>query len=110
MGLFFSYSSVSISIILSSATERKNKEPVSDIEKADREHGLVKPLVFIVLGLAGLMGGGEMIVDGASHIAIRFGLAQHLVGLLIVGPGTSLPELLTSVVAVIRKKTWNGCG
>ncbi len=86
------------------ATERKSKKPESGTEKADREHGVVKPLVFIVLGLAGLMGGGEMIVDSASRLAIRFGLAQHLVGLLIVGPGTSLPELLTSVVAVIRKK------
>ena len=54
---------------------------------------------FIVLGLAGLVFGGEFIVDGATGLAKNFGLSERVIGLLIVGPGTSFPELIASIVA-----------
>ncbi|MCA8942752.1 MAG: calcium/sodium antiporter [Planctomycetes bacterium] len=56
-------------------------------------------LVWVVLGLAGLTYGGEWLVNGAAGIAEHAGLSQVLVGILIVGPGTSLPELATSISA-----------
>ena len=59
----------------------------------------LKSIVFIVLGLAGLVFGGEFIVDGATGLAKNFGLSQRVIGLLIVGPGTSFPELIASIVA-----------
>ena len=59
----------------------------------------LKSIVFIVLGLSGLVFGGEFIVDGATGLAKNFGLSERVIGLLIVGPGTSFPELIASIVA-----------
>jgi cation:H+ antiporter len=60
----------------------------------------VKAIVLILLGLGGLIAGGELIVNGATELARSAGMSDHLVGLLIVGPGTSIPELLTSLIAI----------
>ena len=48
--------------------------------------------------------GGNMVVDNASNIAMLLGMSETLVGLTIVAVGTSLPELVTSVVASIKKE------
>lgn len=55
--------------------------------------------VYIVCGLAGIVLGGELVVSSATGIAVRFGLSQTFIGLTIVALGTSLPELVTSMVA-----------
>lgn len=52
-----------------------------------------------LLGLAGIVAGGNLSVDGAKEIARYFGLSEALIGLTIVALGTSLPELVTSIVA-----------
>ena len=64
-----------------------------------KTHSALKSIIFIVLGLVGLVFGGEFIVDGASGVAKDFGLSNRVIGLLIVGPGTSFPELIASIVA-----------
>ena len=56
-------------------------------------------LIFIVIGLAGLVFGGNLFVDGASEIALAMGVSETIVGLTLVAAGTSLPELATSMVA-----------
>lgn len=61
-------------------------------------------VLFIVLGLAALIAGGKLLVDAAVDIAKAAGLSEALIGLTIVGVGTSLPELATSVVATLRKQ------
>lgn len=58
-----------------------------------------RSLVYTVLGIAGVILGGKLTVDGASDIAASFGISEKLIGLTIVAIGTSLPELVTSVVA-----------
>lgn len=58
-----------------------------------------KCLLFIVGGMIAIKFGGDFVVDGASAIAAGFGLSQTLIGLTIVALGTSLPELVTSIVA-----------
>lgn len=63
-----------------------------------------KSLLFIVLGLAGLIFGGQLFVDGASGIARSLGVSESFIGLTLVAGGTSLPELATSVVAAVKKK------
>ena len=68
-----------------------------------KQYGLVKSLLWVILGLIGLTLGGKWIVDGAVHLALRFGISQSLVGLTIVAVGTSLPELATSAVAAYRR-------
>lgn len=66
----------------------------------------VKCAVYIVGGIAAIVWGGDLVVDSASEIALSFGLSQTLVGLTVVALGTSLPELVTSVVA--SRKGENG--
>ncbi len=63
---------------------------------------LAKALVYIVLGLAGLILGGEMIVRGSVRVATELGVPDAIIGLTIVALGTSLPELATSVVAATK--------
>ncbi len=56
-------------------------------------------ILYIVGGLAAVIWGGQLVVDNASLIAVNLGMSQTLVGLTIVAIGTSLPELVTSIVA-----------
>lgn len=60
---------------------------------------LPKTIVFLIIGIAGIVGGGQLTVECASRIAAQFGLSDTLIGLTIVAIGTSLPELVTSIVA-----------
>ena len=59
----------------------------------------LKSLIFIVVGLVCIILGGNFVVDGASAIALKFGMSETLVGMTIVAVGTSLPELVTSMIA-----------
>lgn len=59
----------------------------------------VKSALYIIIGLAGIICGGDLVVDSACSIAETFGLSQTFIGLTIVAVGTSLPELVTSMVA-----------
>lgn len=61
-------------------------------------------LLYIVGGAAAIAVGGDLVVDAASGIAAEFGLTQNLIGLTIVAMGTSLPELVTSLVAAHKKE------
>lgn len=58
-----------------------------------------KSVIFSILGAAAIIFGGDMVVDNASVIATSLGMGETLVGLTIVAVGTSLPELVTSIVA-----------
>lgn len=63
-----------------------------------------KSILFIVGGMAAIKFGGDFVVDGAVVIAGGFGLSENLIGLTIVACGTSLPELVTSVVAAKKNE------
>lgn len=73
--------------------------PVQPEEEETRVLPVWKCVLYILLGGAAIMWGGDLVVDSASAIAANFGLSQNLIGLTIVAMGTSLPELVTSVVA-----------
>lgn len=64
-----------------------------------------RSILYILLGLGMLIGGGKMVVDNAVVIAQAYGLSEKLIGLTILAVGTSLPELATSLVAAYRKNT-----
>jgi cation:H+ antiporter len=64
-----------------------------------------KMLVYIVLGLAGLIIGGQLVVNNSIAVAKTLGLSEKIIGLTIVAAGTSLPELVTSVVAAFKKNS-----
>ena len=63
-----------------------------------------KSILFLIVGAAAIAFGGDLTVDTASRIAIELGMSQTLVGLTIVSIGTSLPELVTSVVAARKNE------
>ena len=63
-----------------------------------------KSLIFIVIGIAGITLGSDWVVDGAKTIASAFGISENLIGLTIVAFGTSLPELMTSIVAARKNE------
>jgi cation:H+ antiporter len=59
----------------------------------------------IIIGIGGLVLGGKLVVDNAISIATTLGVSEKIIGLTIVAAGTSLPELVTSVVAAFKKKS-----
>lgn len=61
--------------------------------------------MLILTGLALIIGGGQAVVYGAKAVAQAFGMSETLIGLTIVAVGTSLPELVTSVVAARKGET-----
>lgn len=70
------------------------------VEEVDNMNlSLWKSVLIIVLGLAGIIIGGDLSVESAKDIARAFGMSEALIGLTIVAFGTSLPELVTSIVA-----------
>lgn len=83
------------------AKKARNNTEVEEIETLSGW----KCLVYIVGGLIAIVIGGDVVVDSASAIAAAFGLSQTLIGLTIVACGTSLPELVTSLVAAKKGET-----
>lgn len=61
--------------------------------------------VILIAGLAMVVGGGTLLVDAATYIAKAAGVSERIIGLTIVAIGTSLPELVTSVMAAIKGET-----
>lgn len=74
------------------------------IEEADPSMPGWRIGLYMVLGLAGLPLGADMLVEGAVHIARSFGVSEAVIGLSLVAFGTSLPELATTVMAAIRRQ------
>lgn len=64
-----------------------------------------KNILFTLIGLAAIIFGGDLVVGSATEIAFSFGMSETLVGLTIVAVGTSLPELITSVTAAVKKQS-----
>ena len=93
-------------------TKRENKKiavssasaQTSEEVKEEKKKPLWLNIILAVVGLAGIIFGGDLVVDNAAAIAKAAGMSESLVGLTIVAVGTSLPELVTSVVASIKKE------
>jgi cation:H+ antiporter len=64
-----------------------------------------KSIILIILGSLGLFFGGKWIVSGASVISIELGISESTIGLTLIAIATSLPELVTSIVAALKKNT-----
>ena len=59
----------------------------------------------VIFGIAGLIIGGKLVVDNSIDIATELGVSQKIIGLTIIAAGTSLPELVTSIVAALKKNS-----
>ena len=85
------------SLILTTREEKKLSTEKHKLTKTD--------LLMLVLGLASIIVGGEVVVNSARNIALSLGVSETLVGLTVVSVGTSLPELVTSIVAARKGET-----
>lgn len=86
------------------------KKPNTDI-KLDEEieitikYPLKKAIIITLIGVTGIAVGGILVTNGAKEIALLLGMSEWLVGLTIISIGTSLPELVTSIVAASKKES-----
>lgn len=70
----------------------------------EKQLSIARCITLIVLGLAGLIGGGQMFVNSATSIAHSLGISDKFIAITVLAGGTSLPELATCVVAAAKKK------
>jgi cation:H+ antiporter len=82
-------------------TQLKNGPKTETI--ISKDYSNLKIWTLILFGLAGLVGGGKLVVDYAVEMAQSFGISEKIIGLTIIAIGTALPELATSVVAALKK-------
>lgn len=101
-----------INIVKSSLKGSNNDCVYSDGETAvaidtsvEESFSLPKTILVCILGTVGIVLGGDIVVNSATTIATSFGMSENLVGLTIVAVGTSLPEFVTSIVAIKKGET-----
>jgi cation:H+ antiporter len=96
-------------IILNWYFFKKLKGPATELNDEDTEKlkksPIWKGLFLTLLGMVGLYFGADMFVNNAVEISRIFGVSERIIGVTVIATGTSLPELTTSVVAAINKKT-----
>ena len=68
------------------------------------KYGLVKSLLFVALGLIGIIFGSDLVVNSATKIATSLGVSERVISLTIIAFGTSLPELVTSIISSLKKE------
>lgn len=78
--------------------ENKNEESTKNIK-------IFVQIIFIIIGIVLLKFGGDFVVNYSTEIAQALGISERVIGLTIVAIGTAMPELITSIIAVIRKDT-----
>ena len=79
---------------------KKNRADNSIVEKPKFKLGI--SILLILIGLAGVVGGSELVVDSASKIAAAIGISDRMIALTVIAFGTSLPELITTIKAAKR--------
>jgi cation:H+ antiporter len=89
------------------AARREAKQPATKVEnlEPDAKHAtrsVKKNVLFVLVGLVGLALGAKMAVEGAVFIGLEIGLSERVIALTVIAFGTSLPELVTCVVAAIK--------
>jgi len=77
----------------------------SDSEAPSKYLSLPKSIIFIILGLVMLIVGGRLVVKSAVELALALNVSEKIISLTIVAIGTSLPELIISITAMIKKKS-----
>jgi len=83
---------------------RNNRDKIP-LEETSEKATWGKNIFWTLIGLAAIIFGGELVVRNSTEIAVSLGMSETLVGLTIVAIGTSLPELVTSIMAAIKKQS-----
>ena len=74
-------------------------------EETDKSISFWLSLVLVIIGLFAVVYGSKLFISGATDIAKNFGLSETVIGITIIAIGTSLPELITGIIAAIKKQT-----
>jgi cation:H+ antiporter len=82
----------------------QNDEIIDDLPEDEDLLPTYKTFTLFVLGSFGLWGGSEMLITGATDLAITLGVGERLIGVTVVSVGTSIPELAASIIAVLKKE------
>jgi cation:H+ antiporter len=105
--IYFAYEQEQSGLSHSAAYDKAAAAEGVDAEFVPHEEpsgSLLKPALQFILGLGLIIGGGTLLVSGAIEIAENLGVSDTVIGLTIVAIGTSLPELVTSIVAALKKQ------
>lgn len=91
-------------IIMGKKGESFDKEDgeTEEVVENKKQISILKNIIYIILGIVALKFGGDLVVDNATFVAEYFNISEKIISLTIVAIGTSLPELVTSVVAAIK--------
>ncbi len=101
--IFLLFFAIFLYYIFEVARNDRNKGQQKNINNEPKNWG--RNIIFTIGGLLAIIFGGDFVVDSATNIALSFGMSETLVGLTIVAVGTSLPELITSITAAIKKES-----
>ena len=82
----------------------QNDEIIDDLPEDVDLLPAYKTFTLFILGSVGLWGGSEMLITGATDLAITLGVGERLIGVTVVSVGTSIPELAASIIAVLKKE------
>jgi cation:H+ antiporter len=74
-------------------------------EENQKNKSIIIYIIFLLLGVLGLYYGSDMFVDSAVEISQVFGVSERVIGITVIAIGTSLPEMVTSIIAALKKKT-----
>lgn len=94
-----------MAFLVYSIRQSRREQSSDDTSSAEPAMPVWRMLLYIVVGIAGLVFGGNMLVDAATAIARQMGLSETIIGLTILAGGTSLPELATSIIAALKGKS-----
>ena len=87
-------------------TFKKNSENLEGSENSEQQElTWGKTILELVIGIVGLYIGGELVSNNAQKLALSWGMSESTVGLTVVATATSLPELITSIVAALKKNS-----
>lgn len=75
-----------------------------DEDEEPGKYSTPKSLLFVALGLTGILAGSDLVVDSATHIAENLGISERIISLTIIAIGTSLPELVTTIISSLKKE------
>ena len=97
-GILFAGMILYITVMICHAIKNKSEN------EPEKILSLPRSIIYMIAGLAAVIFGGDLVVDKACIIATNFGVSQNFIGLTIVAMGTSLPELVTSIVAARKNE------
>ena len=83
-------------------SDKGNASESTEDGEGIKEYSILKSIIFVIIGLAGLVVGGRLFVNSATELAKLFGVSDKFIAITVMAAGTSMPELATCVVAALK--------